>query len=178
MSGHNKWSKIKHKKAATDAQKSKVFSKFVKLIQVESKRAGGNLDDPGLRAVIDNAKKENMPKDNIDRAVKKGAGSDAINLESITYEAYGPGGVALIIEALTDSRNRAAAEVRHILDKNGYELAVHGSALWAFTCTGHIWEATTTTLVDDSVGEALDDLVEQLEECDDVQEVFTNAVSE
>jgi len=178
MSGHNKWSKIKHKKAATDAQKSKVFSRLVKLIQVESKRAGGNVDDPGLRTIIEKAKKENMPKDNIERAISKGAGSDSIALESITYEAYGPGGVALIIESLTDSRNRAAAEVRHILSKNGYELAAQGSALWAFTRNGSEWEATTTTPIDDEVGEALETLIEQLEECDDVQEVFTNASSE
>ncbi len=178
MSGHNKWSKIKHKKAATDAQKSKVFSKLVKLIQVESKRAGGNVDDPGLRAIIEKAKKENMPKDNIERAISKGAGSDSVALESITYEAYGPGGVALIIESLTDSRNRAAAEVRHILSKNGYELAAQGSALWAFTRSGSDWDATTTTPINEEVSEALEAIIEQLEECDDVQEVFTNASSE
>ncbi|PIP87437.1 YebC/PmpR family DNA-binding transcriptional regulator [Candidatus Campbellbacteria bacterium CG22_combo_CG10-13_8_21_14_all_36_13] len=178
MSGHNKWSKIKHKKEATDAQKSRVFSRLVKLIQVESKRAGGNTNDPGLRAVIEKAKKENMPKDNIDRAVKKGAGADSANLESITYEAYGPGGVAIIIETLTDNRNRAAAEVRHILSKNNCELAAQGSALWAFNRVGGAWEATTTTTVDGSFADNLNTLIEQLEECEDVQEVFTNASSE
>jgi len=177
MSGHNKWSKIKHKKEATDSQKSRVFSRLVKLIQVESKRAGGNVDDPGLRSIVDKAKKENMPKDNIDRAIKKGAGSESVNLESIIYEAYGPGGVAMVIEALTDSRNRAAAEVRHILLKNNCELAAQGSALWAFSRVGSEWDATTTTKVDDSFVDALETLIEQLEDCEDVQEVFTNAAS-
>ena len=97
MSGHNKWSKIKHKKAASDAKKSKIYSKLVKLIQSESKDAKGDISSPGLRTAIDKAKAENMPKDTIDRAVKKGASSDAASMEHVTYEAYGPGGCAIRI---------------------------------------------------------------------------------
>ncbi len=175
MAGHNKWSKIKHKKAATDAQKSKIFSKLVRLIQVESKRCGGDENDPGLRAVIDKAKKENMPKDNIERAIKKGAGGDSSDLEKITYESYGPGGVAMIIEVLTDSRNRAAAEIRHILSKNNLELASPGSATWAFERSGTDWVPHTNTPLSDEDIEKLSVVVEALEEHDDVQEVFTNA---
>lgn len=175
MSGHNKWSKIKHKKAVTDAKKSKNFSKMVKLIQLESKKAGGNIEDPGLRAVIEKAKHENMPKDNIDRAIKKGAGNDSVNMDAITYEAYGPGGVAMIIEVLTDSRNRAAAEIRHILSKNGFELAAQGSATWAFTKMGASWDTQTPAEISEEDGTKLESLIEQLEDNDEVQEVFTNA---
>src|SRR3989344_606369 len=120
MSGHNKWSKIKNKKAVTDAYKAKVFSKLVRFITVESKKAKGDVNSPRLRTAIEKAKVENVPSDNIERAVKKGAGADAGEMEQITYEAYGPGGCALIIEALTDNRNKAAQEIKHILTKNGY----------------------------------------------------------
>ena len=128
MSGHNKWSKIKNKKAVTDAQKSKIFSKMVRLITVESKKAKGDINSPGLRAIIEKAKSENVPNDNISRAVKKGIGNDVGAMEQITYEAYGPGGTALIIEALTENKNKAVQEIKHILSKNGFELATSGSA--------------------------------------------------
>jgi YebC/PmpR family DNA-binding regulatory protein len=118
MSGHNKWSKIKNKKAVTDAYKARVFSKLVRAITVESKLAKGDVNSPGLRTAIEKAKAENVPNDNIERAVKKGTGNDAGEMEQITYEAYGPGGCALMIEALTDNRNKAAQEIKHILSKN------------------------------------------------------------
>lgn len=175
MAGHNKWSKIKHKKAATDAVKSKVFSKFAKLITVESKLAGGNTDSPGLKAVIERAKKENMPNDNIDRAVKKGMSADAANLEAVVYETYGPGGCAVVISALTDNRNRTGAEIKHLLSKNGYELAAPGSASWAFTKENNEWTANQMTALSEADGEKLSKLIELLEENDDVQGVYTNA---
>ena len=175
MAGHNKWSKIKHKKAATDAAKSKIFSKLVKVIQVEAKRANGDVSDPGLAAAIDKAKKANMPKDNIERAIKKASGSDAVALEPVTYEAYGPGGVALVIEGLTDNRNRTAAEVKHILSKNGLALANPGSATWAFTKEGMEWIPQTMTEISEADGEKLSRVIEALEDNDDVQEVYTNA---
>src|SRR5690348_1557363 len=106
MSGHNKWSKIKNKKAVTDAKKSKVFSMFAKMIAVESRKAKGDKNSPSLRAVMERARAVNMPNDNIDRAVAKGAGGDGGNLEEVLYEAYGPGGAALIIEGITDNKNR------------------------------------------------------------------------
>lgn len=174
MSGHNKWSKIKHKKAVTDAHKSKVFSKLVKLIQVEAKRSGGDTNDPGLRAVMEKAKKENMPKDNIERAVKAGAGGDSLNMEKITYEAYGPGGVAMLIEVLTDSRNRAVAGVRHVLSKAGLGLATQGAASWAFRKDGVEWKPSTFVEISDEDSEKLYSIIEQLEESDEVQGVFIN----
>ncbi len=174
MSGHNKWSKIKNKKAASDAQKSKVFSKLVKLIQNESKASGGNVDSPTLKAAIEKAKKANMPSDNIERAVKKGTTDDTI-MEEVVYEAYGPGGVAMIITGLTGNRNKTAQEVRHALTKNGLTLAAGGSALWAFTKNGADYEPQTMTEISDEDADTLEKVIEDLEELDDVQEVFTNA---
>jgi YebC/PmpR family DNA-binding regulatory protein len=175
MSGHNKWSKIKHKKAATDAAKSKIYSKLVKLIQVESKAVGGDVSSPGLRAAIDKAKAENMPKDNIERAVKKGASNDAAAMEAVMYEAYGPGGTALVITALTDNKNRTAPEVKHILTKNGLALAAQGSATWAFEKSSEGWTPKQTTPINDEDGAKLEKIIEELEDNDDVQDVFTNA---
>ena len=131
MSGHNKWSQIKRQKGVTDAKKSKVFSKLVKLITNEAKISKGDRNSPGLRGAIEKAKKENMPTENIERAIKK-ASEPSSAMETITYEAYGPGGVGLIIEALTENRNKAAQEVKHILLKNGFALAGIGSVTWSF----------------------------------------------
>ena len=132
MSGHNKWSKIKHKKAAADSQKSQVFGKMARLIATESKKANGDTNSPALAAAIERAKSVNMPNDNIERAVAKGKASDAADMESVTYEAYGPGGVALVIQGLTENRNKAASEVKSILTKNNLSLAEQGAASWAF----------------------------------------------
>ncbi len=175
MSGHNKWSKIKHKKAATDAAKSKIFGKFSRLIAVESKKCGGDVNSPSLRSVIEQARAVSMPSDNIERAVKKGAGGDTGNMEEVMYEAYGPGGCALIITGLTDNKNRTSAEIKHILSKAGAELATQGSASWAFTKEGNVWKANSTIPLSDSDGEKLGNLMEVLEENDDVQNVYTNA---
>jgi len=174
MSGHNKWSKIKHKKAATDAKKSKIFSKLAKMIQVEAKLCGGDTNSPGLRGAIEAANKANMPKANIERAIKKAIDSPD-NLELVTYEAYGPGGCAIIVDALTENRNRTGAEIRHIFSKQGYELAAPGSASWAFTNTpGQGWSANQTVDLSDEDLEKLEKLVDLLEENDDTQEVYTN----
>lgn len=175
MSGHNKFSKIKHIKAKNDAQKSKNFGKLVRLITVEAKAAHGNLSSPGLAAAIEKAKAENMPNDTIDRAVKKATTDNSAAMESIIYECYGPGGVALLIEALTDNRNKAAQEVKHILSLNGFELASPGSASWAFHKENNVWNATTTMPLEDADIEILQKLVEALEENDEVQNVYTNA---
>jgi transcriptional/translational regulatory protein YebC/TACO1 len=174
MSGHNKWSKIKHKKGAEDAKKSKVFSKYVKLITSESKKANGDVNSPGLATAIEAAKKENMPKDTIDRAVKKGTESGTLAMESVTYEAYGPGGVAVIIEGLTDNKNRAAAEIRHILSKQGLELAAQGAASWAFSKQDGNWVPNQTTPLGEEDVEKLDKLIEALEESEEVDAVYTN----
>ncbi len=177
MSGHNRWTQIKRQKGASDAIKSKVFSKLSKNISVEAKLAGG-ADSPGLRAAIEKAKKANMPKDVIDRAVKKGSEPSA-NMEQITYEAYGPGGVGIIIETLTDSRNRTAQEMKHIFSKNGFALGGIGSVAWAFakekTPEGTVWKPNTAVSLSDPDLELLEKLVDELEDSDDVQEVYTNA---
>jgi YebC/PmpR family DNA-binding regulatory protein len=174
MSGHNKWSKIKHQKAATDAKKSQVFSKYVRLITSESKKAKGDVNSPALAVVIEKARKENMPKDVIDRAIKKGTESGGGNMEAITYEAYGPGGSAIIIEVLTDNRNKAAQEVRAILARNETGLAAVGAASWAFEKKEREWIPKTTTELQDSDLEKLEKLVDDLENNEDVQAVFTN----
>lgn len=175
MSGHNKYSKIKHIKAKNDAQKSKSFGKLVRLITVEAKKAKGVLTSPGLATAIEKARAENMPNDTIDRAIKKATADNSADMESIVYETYGPGGVAILIDTLTDNRNKASQEIKHILSKNGYELASPGSASWAFKKENGMWSATTTMPLEDSDIELLTKLVEELEENDEVQEVFTNA---
>lgn len=174
MSGHNKWSKIKHKKALTDAKKSKVFSKFVKLIQVESKKADGNVNSPSLRAAIDKAKAENMPSDNIERAVAKGKADTGAEMEHVIFEAYGPGGSAIIIEGLTDNNNRTAPEIKHILTKRGLQLVAPHSATWAFEKVEGEWSAKTPHEISDEDLEKLENLIEELEDHDDVQGVYTN----
>ncbi len=175
MSGHNKWSQIKRQKGVSDAKKSKIFSKFGRLLVIEAKKAGGNLSSPSLKAVIDRAKAANMPNDTIDRALKKAATDKSAAMDSITYESYGPGGCAIVIEALTDNRNKAAQEIKFILSKYGAALAGIGAATWAFKKTGTSWEAQTTVPLEDADIETLEKLVDELEENDEVQEVFTNA---
>ncbi len=177
MSGHNKWSKIKNKKAVTDAAKSKIFGKLVRLIAVESKKVKGDVNSPSLRAAIEKAKEANVPSDNIERAVKKRTGSEDGQMDQITYEAYGPGGCALIIEARTENRNKAAQEIHPLLSKNGFELATPGSALWAFEkeAVGAEWAPKTTVPISQEDSTKLQILIDELEDNDEVQEVFTNA---
>ena len=175
MSGHNKWSKIKHKKGATDAARSKIFSKHSMLIAMESRAAGGNVNSPKLAAVIERAKKDSMPKENIERAVAKGAGTDGTTLEEVMYEGYGPGGVALLIQVVTDNNNRTAPEIRHIFTKAGLELGTPGSAAWAFTKTADGYVPTTPMELDDATGEKLAEFIEKLEDNDDVTNVYTVA---
>ena len=175
MSGHNKWSKIKRQKKKTDGQKSKIFGKMVKMITVEAKKANGNLKSPGLQNAIERAKAVNVPNDNIERAIKKSTEGGA-DMESITYEAYGPGGCGIIIEALTDNRNKAVAEIKHILSEQGFSIAGIGSVTWAFERTPTMeWNPTTTIPLSDEDGAKLGELVDSLEECDEVQDVYTNA---
>jgi len=174
MSGHNKWSKIKHKKGATDADKSKVFSKITRLITMESKLAKGDVNSSGLRNAVEKAKSINIPRDNIDRAIKKGIGADAGNMESVLYEAYGPGGSAIIIDGLTDNKNRTGAEIKHILSKNNLTLAVQGSASWAFENIDSVWKPKTLVEMPMKEKELLKKIINELEENDDVQNIYTN----
>lgn len=176
MSGHSKWSKVKHKKAASDAKKSKEFSKLVRLIKVEARKAGGDTESPGLKTVIEKAKATNMPKDNIERAVRGASEAGGADYESVTYEAYGPGGAALIIETLTDNRNRTSAEIKHIFAKRGLAIAAPGAASWAFAKDERgEWQPKQTLTLNDSDRASVDELIEELENNDDVQTVWTNA---
>jgi YebC/PmpR family DNA-binding regulatory protein len=177
MSGHNKWSKIKHKKAATDAEKSRIFSKHAALIAMESRKAKGDVTSPGLAAAIERAKKDSMPKDNIDRAVAKGSGAGGAAIEEVLFEGYGPGGVALLIKAVTDNNNRTAPEIRHIFTKAGYELGTPGSAAWAFTKTASGYAPAMPLEIDEETGNKLAAFIELLEENDDVTDVYTAADS-
>jgi len=140
MSGHSKWSSIKHKKGAADAKRGKIFTKIIKEISVAARLGGGDIEsNPRLRTAILKAKSENMPKDNMDRAIKKGTGDlDGVDYIELVYEGYGPGGVALIIETLTDNKNRTAADIRSTLTKNGGNLGETGSVSYLFQRKGII----------------------------------------
>ncbi len=175
MSGHNKWSKIKRQKGASDAKKAKAFSKMARAIATASRQVHGDTTSPVLRTAIEKAREFNMPNDNIERAVKKGVGTEAEHLDNITYEAYGPGGSALIIEALTSNRNKAAQEIKFILSEHGTSLAAQGSAAWAFAKEGAEWKPTMTTPLSPEDEAALEKLIDALEENDEVQDVYTNA---
>ena len=176
MSGHSKWSQIKRQKGVTDAARSRVFSRYARLITMESKKANGVLTAPGLATAIARAKAENMPKDNIERAINKGTSKDAGNLEQVLYEAYGPGGVAILIDALTDNKNRTTPEIKHLLSKQGLEVAAPGSASWAFTKVGTSFTANEPLVeVAGADEEKLAAVLEALDEHEDVQQVFTNA---
>jgi len=141
MSGHSKWSTIKRKKGAIDAKRGKIFTKLIKEITLAARLGGGDAEaNARLRQAILAAKEENMPKDNIERAIKKGtgAGAEAIVYEEVIYEGYGPGGVALLVEVMTDNKNRTVAEIRHILSKHGGNLGENGCVAWMFDKKGSI----------------------------------------
>lgn len=140
MSGHSKWSTIKRKKGAADAKRGKIFTRLMRELTVAAKTGGGDPDgNPRLRTAMDTAKAANMPKDNIAKAIKKGTGElEGVSYEEISYEGYGPGGVAFFIECLTDNKNRATADVRHILSKRGGSMAKNGAVAYLFEAQGLI----------------------------------------
>jgi YebC/PmpR family DNA-binding regulatory protein len=140
MSGHSKWATIKHKKGAADARRGKVFTKLIKEITVAARISGGDPDsNPRLRTAVAAAKAENMPADNIKRAIQKGTGElPGVTYEEATFEAYGPGGVAMMLEVATDNRNRTLSEIRHIFSKNAGNLGEHGCVAWMFSKRGYI----------------------------------------
>jgi YebC/PmpR family DNA-binding regulatory protein len=140
MSGHSKWATIKHKKGAADAKRGKIFTRLIKEITIAAKGGGGDPDgNPRLRTAILAAKAENMPADNIKRAIQRGTGElEGLSYEELTYEGYGPGGVAIIIDVLTDNKNRAVSEVRHAFSKNGGNLGADGAVSWMFSKKGVI----------------------------------------
>ena len=177
MSGHNKWSQIQRQKGATDEAKSRAFAKFSRLITIEAKKAAGDLSSPALATAISRAKAINMPKDSIERAVAKGTSKDAAELDQVNYEFYGPGGIAIIVSALTDNKNRTTAEVKHLLTKNGFELGVPGSAAWAFIKKpdGSFLPNEPMMPVSGDDEEKLNQMLTIFDEHDDVQAIFTNA---
>jgi YebC/PmpR family DNA-binding regulatory protein len=177
MSGHSKWSSIKHKKGAADAKRGKLFTKLARAITVAARDGGGNVDaNPALALAVQQGRDASMPKDNIQRAIDRGtgAGGDAQAIETVTYEGYGPGGAAIMVEALTDNRNRTGSEVRHIFDKHGGSLGEPGSVAWQFQKRGVI-------LVDgerygeDDLMPAIDAGAEDIAEDDDLLKITTAA---
>ena len=140
MAGHSKWSNIKHRKAGQDAKRAKVFTKIIRELTVSARDGGGNVEDnPGLRTIVDKAKASQMPKDTMERAIARGAGGDdGAELVPLTYEGYGPGGVAVLVETMSDNRNRTVAEVRHAFSKGGGNLGTDGSVAYLFDRKGQI----------------------------------------
>ncbi len=179
MSGHSKWAQIKHQKAASDAKKGKIFSKMGRLIALAAKKGADPASNATLRDVIAHARAANMPSDNIDRAVKKGSGGgEGANLEEVRYEAYGPGGAAIIMEGITDNKNRTSNDIKHTLTLYGAKMVEPGSVLWAFEKDpGGAWNPKTPLKSAEKDIEQLNRLTEALEEQDDVQAIYTNAAS-
>jgi YebC/PmpR family DNA-binding regulatory protein len=176
MSGHSKWASIKHKKAATDAKRGVLFTKLARAIQVAAREGG---PDPAgnatLATAIEKARQASMPKDNIERAIAKGsgAGADADSFESITYEGYGPGGVAVLVEALTDNRNRTSSDVRHLFTKHGGSLGEPGSVAWIFEKKGEI-VVDGSRYSEDDLFPAIDAGADDIAVDEDVFEVVTS----
>jgi YebC/PmpR family DNA-binding regulatory protein len=175
MSGHSKWSTIRHKKAAADAKRGKVFTKLIKEITVAARMGGGDpVANSRLRAAIAEAKTENMPKENIDRAIKKGTGElEGASYEEVNYEGYGPGGVAILVEVMTDNRNRAASDIRHIFSKNGGSLGEAGCVAWMFSKKGSIVFSKEQVSEDELMELALEAGAEDVEDQDDQFQVTT-----
>ena len=140
MAGHSKWANIKHRKGAQDAKRGKIFTKIIKEITISSRLGGADIDsNPRLRKAVSNAKSNNLPADKIERAIKKGTGDlEGVSYEEITYEAYGPGGVAIMMDIITDNKNRSVAEIRHLLSKFGGNLGESGSVSWMFDKQGQV----------------------------------------
>jgi YebC/PmpR family DNA-binding regulatory protein len=176
MSGHSKWSSIKHKKGAADAKRGKIFTKLIKEITVAA-RMGSSGDpnmNPRLRTAIAAAKAENMPKDNIERAIKKGTGElEGVNYEEAVYEGYGPGGAAVLVESLTDNKNRAVSEIRHLFSKNGGSMGEAGCVAWMFTKKGYMSIDKASIEEDRLMEAALEAGAEDIREDDGIFEVIT-----
>jgi YebC/PmpR family DNA-binding regulatory protein len=175
MSGHSKWHTIKHKKGAADAKRGKVFTRIIKELTVAARSGGGDPDaNPRLRTIIAEAKSVNMPADNIKRAIQRGTGElPGVSYEEVTYEGYGPGGAALIIEVLTDNRNRTVGEIRHLLGKHGGNLGAENSVAWMFDKKGYIVVAKDKASEDALIAAALDNGADDLRDDGDSWEVVS-----
>lgn len=175
MSGHSKWATIKRKKAALDAKKGKIFTKLIKEITIAARQGGGDpAGNPRLRLAIDNAKAENMPAENIERAIKKATGElEGVTYHELTYEGYGPAGVAMLVEVATDNKNRTVAEVRHIFSKHGGSLGETGSVAWMFERKGVITVPKQDKSEDDILAIVLDAGADDLQTEEEFYEITT-----
>ena len=176
MSGHSKWSSIKHKKGAADAKRGKIFTRIIKELTVAARVGGGEPDsNPRLRTVVADAKAANMPADNIKRAIRRGTGEEpGVSYEEATYEGYGPGGAALMLETLTDNKNRTVSEIRHLLSKYGGNLGETNSVAWMFTKQGYILIEKSKVDEDGLMGVALDTGADDVRDDQDNWEVLTS----
>jgi YebC/PmpR family DNA-binding regulatory protein len=177
MSGHSKWSTIKRKKGAIDAKRGKAFTKIIKEITLAARLGGGDPEaNARLRSAIMAAKDENMPKDNIERAIKKGTGTgaDAVTYEEVTYEGYGPGGAAVLVEVMTDNKNRTVAEIRHIFSKHGGNLGENGCVAWIFEKKGSILVEKKSIQEDELMELALEAGAQDIREEENEFEIFTD----
>lgn len=179
MSGHSKWSTIKHKKGTADAKRGKIFTKLIKEVTTAARLGGGDPDgNPRLRKAIDLAKAANMPSDNLDRAIKKGTGElEGVVYEELTYEGYGPEGVAVVIECMTDNKNRTVADIRHLFTKHNGNLGENGCVAWMFDKIGLIVIEKSKTSEEKLMEITIDAGAEDIKEEDDVFEVYTSVES-
>src|SRR6266849_6343175 len=175
MSGHSKWATIKHKKGAADAKRGRVFTRIIKELTVAARAGGGDADtNPRLRTIIADAKAENMPADNIKRAIRRGTGEEpGVSYEEAQYEAYGPGGAAVIMDVLTDNKNRAVGELRHLLEKHGGNLAETNAVAWMFSKKGYIVIDKTKADEEKLMAAVLDAGADDLQDDEDNWEVFS-----
>lgn len=176
MSGHSKWHTIKHKKGALDAKRGKIFTKLIKEITVAARTGGsGDVDSNArLRKAVNDAKAQNMPNDTIDRAIKRGTGElEGVNYDEITYEGYGPNGVAVMVETMTDNRNRTVAELRHLFSKNGGNLGESGSVAWMFDKKGYIVVDKAAKAEEELFEIAIEAGADDMQDDGDVWEILT-----
>jgi len=177
MSGHSKWANIKTRKEAVDKKKGQIFSKMAKIIEIAAKKGGDPGMNPSLRLAIENARSVNLPNENIERAIKKGSGEDKEGgkLEELIYEAYGPNGTPLIIEVITDNKNRTLAEIKHILNSFGGKLAESGSVRYLFDRVKGEWKPKySIDITDENLKQQLEKLFEALDDNEDVNEIYSN----
>ncbi len=179
MSGHSKWASIKHKKGAVDAKRGKIFTKLIKEITVAARMGGGDIDgNPRLRTAIASAKSVNMPKDNIDKAIKKGTGElPGVSYEEVSYEGYGPGGAAVLVDVMTDNKNRTVAEIRSLLSKNGGNMGENGCVAWMFKKKGLILVEEKNADEEKLMSIILDAGAEDMNLNDGVYEIITSVES-
>ena len=176
MSGHSKWAQIKHKKGVTDAKRGKIFSKLSRIITLAARELGSNpKTNSKLAAAVEEARKANMPSDNIERAIKKASAKESADLKEVVYESYGPGGSAVIITAVTDNSNRTTNEIKRLLSEHGAKLGAEGSAMWAFNKKEKDFIAKYPVELFGDDAKKFEDLLSALDDRDDVQEVYSNA---